>query len=143
MKRPMRAMVRTIAAAALVAVASISCPNPIDDDLLLVVDDATPPVIQVVSPAQNSLYRYAVDVSGTIRDFSGATGTEPGYVRRLAFAATGNPSLARTVTIEHDGTFSVVPPDPTFDYDPASGAFSLTVDTVGLTGMQFLTCSRT
>jgi hypothetical protein len=139
MKRPMRVTVRTIAAAVLVAAASISCPNPIDEELLLVVDDATPPVIQVVSPAQNSLYRYAVDISGTATDFSGATGTGLGFVRTLAFSVSGNVNLARTIAFERDGGFTVTPPDPTFAYTPATGAFSFTVDTTGLDGMQFFT----
>ncbi len=139
MKRPIPTAARTLAAAALVAAFSISCPNPIDDELLLVVDDATPPVIQIVSPTQNSLYRYAVDFSGTLSDFSGATGQEPGSVRRLEFSVSGKPSLARDVTFARDGSWTVAPADPTFAYTPATGAFSITVDTSNLDGMQFFT----
>ncbi len=139
MKHRARVAVRTLAAAALVAAAALSCPNPIDEELLLVVDDATPPVIQIDAPAQNSLYRYSVDISGSLEDFAGATGTETGYVLRMAFAVTGNPSLARVVTFARDGSWTVDPPDPTFSYTPATGDFSFTVDTVSLFGMQFFT----
>jgi hypothetical protein len=133
------AAVRTLAVAAIVAAVALSCPSPIDDELLLVVDDATPPVIQVDSPAQNSLYRYSVDISGSVEDYSGTTGQEQGYVRQLGFVVSGNVTLARVVTFARDGSWTVDPPDPTFSYTPATGGFSFTVDTAGLDGMQFFT----
>lgn len=134
-----RTMARVLVPAALTLAIAISCPTPIDEALLLVVDDETAPVITVGSPAQNSLYRYTVDVSGTLSDSSGATGQEPGFVRSLAFSVLGNVALPRIVTFSRDGSFTVDPPDPTFAYTPATGAFSFMVDTEALDGMQFFT----
>ncbi len=143
MKRPISTAARTLAAATLVAAFSVSCPNPIDDELLQVVDDAIAPVIIITSPEQFSTYRYSLSVNGTLLDSSQEAGDGRGFVRTLTFAVPKDPMLDRTITFERDGSWIVDPPDPTFSYTPGTGAFTFTVSTVTLTYAQFLLFTAT
>ncbi len=125
---------RILAAPALAVLVATSCPNPIDDELLLVVDDDTAPLVTITSPAEDSTYRYAVSVTGILLDSSQSAGDGRGFVRTLEFDVSNDDDLTRTITFEREGRWTVYPPDPTFDFDLSTGAFAFTVDTSGLTG---------
>ena len=76
MRRSIPTAVRTIAAAALVAAAALSCPSPIDDELLLVVEDKLAPDLVITAPAPNSYYHGTVTVAGSLAD-SSRRGSKP------------------------------------------------------------------
>jgi len=137
MRTPTLAAMRTLAAAAIVAAAALSCPSPIDEELLLVVDDEIAPSINVASPEPNSTYRYSVLVTGTVTDSSRDAGDGAGFVSTLLFSVSNDITLDRAITFERDGTWTVSPPDPSFAYAPATGNFSFTVNTSALSNMRY------
>jgi len=64
-------------------------------------------------------------------------------VRTLTFAVVKDDTLNRTVTFERDGSWTVEPADPPFDFTPATGDFAFTVSTLDLTGPQPFTFTAT
>ncbi len=134
---------RTLALVMMAAVVTTSCPKPIDDELLLVVADEIEPLITIDTPAQWSTYGYTVDVVGTLFDSSQAPGDGKGFVRTLDFTVPAGPLLHRTVTFERDGSWTVEPADPTFDFTLATGDFVFTVNALDLTGPQLFTFTAT
>ena len=139
MKRPILTAARTIAAAALVAAASISCPNPIDEELLLVVEDSLAPDLVIATPTPNSWYHGIVTVSGTLSDSSIEAGDGAGRLASLSFSVSDSSPLHRTVAFDADGNATMSPADPSFSWDAASGGFSFDVPTAGLFGYKVLT----
>ena len=130
---------RTLAAAALVAALALSCPNPIDEELLLVVDDALSPDLAIATPTPNSWYHGTMTVSGILADSSSEVGDGFGRLASLSFSVSDYSPLARTVTFDADGNATVTPADPTFSWDPASGGFSFDFPSDGLFGYKVLT----
>ncbi|MCX7037904.1 MAG: hypothetical protein NT005_02035 [Spirochaetes bacterium] len=136
--RPLARRISWLAALAL-AVSSVSCPKPIDEELLLVAEDSLGPEIVVDSPSQNSLYKISVSVRGRLADPSVVAGDGRGALKSLALTVSDFSLLNRTVSFARDGTFTVAPADPSFRYDPADGSFGFDVATQDLTGMRVLT----
>ncbi len=139
MKRPLHGAVGTIAAAALVAAAAISCPNPIDEDLLLVVDDAIAPTLVVTAPTANSYYHGTMTVTGTLADSSSEAGDGRGRLASLSFSVSDSSPLTRTVTFDADGNAVVTPADPTFSWNQGTGEYSFQLPTDGMDGYKVLT----
>lgn len=82
----------------------LSCPNPLNEEMLLHVKDQIGPVITILSPANGSSYAATVVVSGTVRDFSASSG-EAGKVKSLRYEALAT-ALAGDVDVSENGAFS-------------------------------------
>jgi hypothetical protein len=119
-----------------VMLALLSCPTPIDRDLLRLVEDTINPTIFIDTPYPNSLYGATVQVEGNLSDSSFAVGDMQGLLKTLDFSVLGEPLLSRTVEFLEDGSFTVTPadPNPDFTFDPETGGFTLEFSTVGLDG---------
>jgi len=139
--RAARALARRICRLAVLALAisPVSCPKPIDEELLLVAEDSLGPEIVVDSPSQNSLYKISVSVIGRLTDPSVVAGDGKGALKSLAFAVSDFSLLNRTVSFARNGAFTVAPADPSFRYDPADGSFGFDVATRDLAGMRVFT----
>ena len=82
----------------------LSCPNPLDEAMLLHVKDAIGPVITVLSPAEGSSYAATVVVTGRVRDDSTASG-DPGAVESMLYEVLGT-ALSGDIAVSPDGQFS-------------------------------------
>lgn len=94
----------TAAAIAACCFGILSCPNPLNEEMLLHVMDQIGPVITILSPANGSSYAATVVVSGTVRDFSTSLG-EAGNVKSLRYEVLAT-ALAGDVDFFKDGAFS-------------------------------------
>ena len=114
----------------------LSCPTPIDQDLLRLVEDNIVPAITIDTPYPNSLYGATVLVEGNLSDSSFAPGDGKGLLQTLYFSVLGEAMLSRIIEFSDDGTYTVTPPDsnPEFTFDPSTGSFSIDFSTVGLNG---------
>ncbi len=119
-------------AAALTAVLAVlalaGCPQPVDDQLLRVVEDAIPPDIALTSPAANGEIRSTVTIAGRITDSSFRANDKGGVLDSVEIQVQAEPQLTRAIKLA-DGSFTVTPADPTFTFDFDSGAFSIELDT--------------
>ena len=126
-------------AAAVAAAAAVSCPTPINRELLLIVEDEIGPALAITSPTANSYYHGTVHVSGALGDSSSEAGDGLGRIRTLSFAVNDYSPLDRTVTFDAAGNAAVDPPDPTFAWDPATGEFSFDFPSTDLQSYRVLT----
>ena len=133
------AIARALAVAGLALLVAVSCPNPIDDDLLLVVEDDITPSMVISEPLPNSYYHGDVTVTGTLADSSQRTGDGKGRLLTLSFSVSDASTLDRTVTFEADGNSTVEPAGSSFDWDPDTGAFSFSFPSEDLYGSRILT----
>gem|GEM_PF-4239954 len=139
---------RVIVAAGLLILLSIvflSCPQPITETVLLVADDQIAPVIEILSPANNSAMVSTITIDGMLADSSQSAGDNAGSLSRLVFTVLDAGSLTRTVKFDASNLVASTDPagDAFFTWDPTSGAFSLTFTTIGLDGNQFITLTAT
>ena len=127
---------RLLAAFLLPAILALlaSCPNPIDDALLRLVEDDIPPELTIGEPVGNTLYGATVNVSGTLFDSAFATGDHQGRLQSLAFSVPGFATLSQLVGFDAAGGYTVTGEDLGFAYDAGTGAFSFAFSTVGLPG---------
>jgi hypothetical protein len=114
--------------------ALLSCPTPIDRDLLRLVEDTINPTISIDTPYPNSLYGATVQVEGSLSDSSFAVGDGQGLLKTLDFSVLGEPLLSRIVDFNEDGSYTVSPADPNFSFDASNSYFTLSFSTVGLDG---------
>jgi hypothetical protein len=133
------ATARALAGAGLALLVAFSCPNPIDDDLLLVVEDDITPSMVISEPLPNSYYHGDVTVTGTIADSSQQTGDGKGRLLTLSFSVSDASTLDRTVTFAADGNATVSPVDPLFAWDLGTGVFSFSFPSDDLYGFRILT----
>jgi hypothetical protein len=138
MRRSIPTAVRTLVAAALVAAAALSCPSPIDDELLLVVEDKLAPDLVITAPAPNSYYHGTVTVAGTLADSSRLDGDGAGRLASLSFAVTDAALLGFTVTFDPAGNATVTNGSVAFAWDPSTGDFSFPMLTDTLDGYRIL-----
>jgi hypothetical protein len=131
-------IVRILAATAAAAVVAVSCPNPIDRDLLLVVNDKIDPILSISTPSASSYYHGTIHVSGFLLDSSDTAGDRSGRLHTLTFSVSNNSLLSRTITFNDDGTFTVEPSDPSFTWDSTTGSFALDCQMADLQGYQVL-----
>jgi hypothetical protein len=139
MRHGTRKVVRVLAAAAAAMLAGVSCPNPIDRALLLVVDDKVPPDLIVAAPSVNSYYHGTMKVEGTLTDSSSRAGDRQGRLQTLSFTVSDESPLARTVTFDAAGNAAVQPADPSFVWDSSTGSFSFDLAMAGVQGYKVLT----
>ncbi|MCX7030379.1 MAG: Ig-like domain-containing protein [Spirochaetes bacterium] len=134
---------RTFAAAAVVAAVAVSCPNPIDRDLLLVVEDGIVPALVITTPVPYSYYHGNVTVEGTVTDSSRRTGDGEGRLQTLSFSVNDYSPLDLTVTFAEDGSATITPADPSWDpsfvWNAATGSFKFSFPSENLQGPKILT----
>jgi hypothetical protein len=133
------AIARALTVAGLALFIAVSCPNPIDDDLLLVVEDDITPSMVISEPLPNSYYHGDVTVTGTLADSSRQTGDGKGRLLTLSFSVSDASPLDRTVTFEADGSFTVEPAGSSFDWDTSTGSFRFSFSSRELSGFRILT----
>ena len=114
--------------------ALVSCPTAIDQDLLRQVEDTIVPSISIDTPWPNSLYGATVEVEGYLSDSSFAAGDNEGLLKSLDFTVLGEALLSRSVSFAKDGSYTVTPDDPSFDFDSSTGYFNFNFSTVELSG---------
>ena len=83
----------------------ISCPTPIDTDMLLETQDIMEPVITVLSPQMGSFYGFEVAVAGLVTDDSADQGDGNGQVESLSYSLLGT-QLGGDISLGGDGSFS-------------------------------------
>jgi hypothetical protein len=83
------------------------CPPPIDEELLIFVEDEIAPSIVVFSPDNNSSYRSLLNVSGQVTDSSEKEGDKKGSVKTLSYAVLDHSQLSGDVPLSNDGIFAV------------------------------------
>ena len=130
---------RALAVAAVAAAAAVSCPSPINRELLLIVEDEIGPDLAITSPTANSYYHGTVHVSGTLGDSSSEAGDGLGRIHTLSFAVNDFSPLDRAVSFDAAGNATVDPGDPTFAWDPATGEFSFDFPSTDLQSYRVLT----
>ena len=128
---------RALAVAALAVAITVSCPNPIDDDLLRIVEDVITPSLTIAEPSE-SYYHGTMHVSGFILDSSITAGDGNGRLHTLTFSVSNDSLLNRTITFNTNGTFTVEPPDSSFVWDPVTGGFQLDCEMGDLTGYRLI-----
>ena len=84
----------------------LSCPIPIDTEMLLNVKDVIAPEITLDCPAEGSCYASTVLVSGTVSDSSQTAGDNEGSVELIYYELMSSP-LSGTAPVE-EGSFSFV-----------------------------------
>ncbi len=87
------------------AVAMTSCPPPIDEDLLIFVQDEIAPAISVFSPDNNSSYRSLLSVAGQVTDSSESEGDNKGRIASLTYQVLDHSQLSGDVSPAGDGIF--------------------------------------
>jgi len=113
-----------------------SCPKPIDEALVLVVEDKLAPEITISSPGDNTYYKGDVVVTGNITDSSFEEGDGQGTLDILDFTVSDASILDRVITFTADGSYTVEPADSTFSYNQDDGSFGLSFSSVGLSGVR-------
>lgn len=78
---------------AVVSLALLSCPPPIDEDLLTFAEDSIPPEIELSSPSNNGTYRSNLKVKGRIIDSSVKSGDAKGKITTAFYAILDNSCL--------------------------------------------------
>ena len=122
----------TKAAALLVlSLALTGCPDPVDDDLLRVVEDRIAPDIELTSPQANGEIRSTVTIAGRVTDSSFKASDDGGVLDSIEIQVQAEPLLSRAIKLT-GGTFTVTPADPTFTFDFDTGAFSIVLDTASI-----------
>ncbi|MBN1837300.1 MAG: hypothetical protein JW820_15705 [Spirochaetales bacterium] len=141
MKKTARRLRPALALCALVlaGAALLSCPSPIDEALLTIVEDEIAPNISITEPVDYSYYKTCITVVGVLEDSAKEAGDHLGSPGTLEIRVSNASTLDRTVTFAADGSYSVSPPDGTFSYDPATGFFGLEISAVALTGSRLIT----
>jgi hypothetical protein len=129
---------RILAVAGAVVLAAVSCPNPIDRELLLRVDDGIAPDLTITAPTAFSYYHGIMGVTGVLADSSSVSGDGQGRIHTLSFSVSDESPLGRTVTFDSAGTATVSPADPSFAWDSATGSFSFDVDMLGVQNYKVL-----
>jgi hypothetical protein len=102
----MKSCNRLIPVAAIASLALLSCRSPLNDQMLLHVQDSIAPEVQVISPTDGSSYASAVWVEGTAYDSSRTTGDNQGSIVSLYYQVLAT-SLGGKVSVEN-GRFSFV-----------------------------------
>jgi hypothetical protein len=102
----MKSCNQLIPVAAIACLALLSCRSPLNDQMLLHVQDSIAPEIQVISPMDGSSYASAVWVEGTVRDSSRTAGDNKGSIVSLYYQVLAT-SLGGKVSVEN-GQFSFV-----------------------------------
>ena len=92
-------------AAATAAVTLLTCLNPMNEDMLLHVKDVVQPGITISSPADGSSYAATVIVTGTVADFSTASG-DGGRVAALSYEIVPATIPGGDVPFSADGSFT-------------------------------------
>jgi hypothetical protein len=118
----------------------LSCPLPIDHNLLLLVEDEIPPELVIVSPTPNVPYKDTVTVELTLEDSAFQPGDNKGFVRTFTFSILGDVQFARTVTFESDGSYTVSPDRDRLPFDYENDVWTFSFPTEDLVGtIQILT----
>ncbi len=108
-----------------------SCPSPVDDELLRVVEDRIPPEITRSSPQAGSAIRSTVTAAGRIADSSFKASDGGGMLDSIVIQVQSEPQLTRAIKLA-SGSFTVTPADPTFTFDFSTGDFSIVLDTASI-----------
>ena len=82
----------------------ISCPNPINRDVLLHVKDAVGPLIEISTPADGSFCAKAVVMTGTVTDTASEEG-DAGEVSSLTYEILSS-DISGDVPFDEEGAFS-------------------------------------
>jgi hypothetical protein len=124
----------------LIVFSTISCIQPIDDNLLIVVADEVAPSLDITAPLFNSSYVSEMVLEGTLFDSSQKSGDRKGKLASLTLTFLEASQYNRQVVFDEAGNETLIPSEEDFfTFDKATGAFSLIFNTVGLTGTQYLT----
>ena len=90
-----------------------ACPNPIDNNLVTLVEDELAPVITVTEPQNFGEYKSTISLSGIVKDSSTAAGDNQGRVSTLSYEVQGHYLLAGKISLSADGQFGPVDIDAT------------------------------
>ncbi|MBA7486601.1 MAG: hypothetical protein GH155_01710 [Spirochaeta sp.] len=90
-----------------------ACPNPIDDNLVTLVEDILAPQITMTEPQNFGQYKSTISLSGIVKDSSTAVGDNQGRVSTLAYEVQGHYLLAGEISLSADGQFGPVDIDAT------------------------------
>lgn len=122
-----------------------TCMEVIDEDLMLLVADKFPPVLQIDSPLFGTAYVSEMTIVGKILDSSETEEDGKGLLASLTLAFLDWGAFNRTILFDQDGNVaSMIPDDDFFTYNRETGEFSLTFNTVkssgdSLKGDQYIT----
>jgi len=81
-----------------------SCPEPIDQQLFLEVEDSFAPIITILSPADNSYYNSTITFDIEIMDDSLAEGDGLGTLESVSYEIAGDNTRGGKIIIGDDGT---------------------------------------
>jgi len=119
----------------------VSCPEPIDEELMTEVEDDIKPVIALTTPSASTVtYRSTVIFSGTFTDDAVEEGDGLGSISKIQYTVLDHSKLGQQ--IEEIGSKAISLEKDDFTFDPESGTFGFTLDTTNpdlLTGTQTLT----
>lgn len=90
-----------------------ACPNPIDNNLVTLVEDVLAPVVTITEPGNYSQYKSTISISGMVEDSSTTTGDNQGSVSTLSYEVQGHYLLAGQISLSADGQFGPVDIDAT------------------------------
>ncbi|MCF6335557.1 MAG: hypothetical protein L3J12_07435, partial [Spirochaetales bacterium] len=114
----------------------VSCPKPIDDSLIVEVQDEFQPVITVISPVDDSYYYSSITITGAITD-SALTATDgAGELSSISYTVANDVSRQGKIVFASDRSYSK---DETFGsgdiiYDESTGDFNITFSTIEVDG---------
>ncbi len=115
----------------------VSCPEPIDDTLIIEVQDEFQPSISVTSPADDSYYYSTIEIVGTITD-SALTATDgAGELSSISYTVANDVSRQGKIVFASDRSYTK---DDTFGtgdiiYDESTGDFNITFSTIEVDGV--------
>ena len=90
-----------------------ACPNPIDNNLITLVEDELAPVITVTEPQNYGQYKSTISLSGVAKDSSTTPGDNQGAVSTLSYEVQGQYLLSGEILFAADGQFGPVDIDAT------------------------------
>ena len=61
----------------------VSCPLPIDESLVTVVEDEIPPELTIITPKTNSAYKGTLTITGSLIDSALQEGDNKGFIKSL------------------------------------------------------------
>lgn len=93
--------------------AIVACPNPIDNNLITLVQDELAPKITVTEPQNYGQYKSTISLSGIVKDSSTKAGDNQGRVSTLSYEVQGHYLLSGEIPLAADGQFGPVDIDAT------------------------------
>ena len=129
-------LIAVILTVVLTALIITSCPKPLDDKLIIEVQDEFAPLIIIASPTDDSYYYSSITITGTITDNAFTADDGLGQLSFISYTVANDVSRQGKVTIADDGSSSK---DSSFGsgdiiYDSQTGLFNITFSAIEIDG---------